>query len=232
MMRKIVLICLFMLTYESGAFAATHKNDRRDILPISSVSGTFSPEWNVRILGGGAFSLGEAGFADLLSPSAQVSVGYRFSRLLGARVAFNGWQARNRYNYPRFDYTWNYVRSSAEIVLDVTSVLAGWREGRLVSVNLFAGGGTAVGFRNIEANRARRNNPDFQGLEKLWAGTRFFWAARGGLELDLRLARRLSICLESDAGIFPDEFNSKVGKDSGFDWQFNCLVGLKFDLGR
>ena len=232
MMRKIVLICLFMLTYESGAFAATHKNDRRDILPISSVSGTFSPEWNVRILGGGAFSLGEAGFADLLSPSAQVSVGYRFSRLLGARVAFSGWQARNRYNYPRFDYTWNYVRSSAEIVLDVTSVLAGWREGRLVSVNLFAGGGTAVGFRNIEANRARRNNPDFQGLEKLWAGTRFFWAARGGLELDLRLARRLSICLESDAGIFPDEFNSKVGKDSGFDWQFNCLVGLKFDLGR
>ena len=176
--------------------------------------------------------MGEADFADLLSPSAQVSVGYRFSRLLGARVAFNGWQARNRYNYPRFDYTWNYVRSSAEIVLDVTSVLAGWREGRLVSVNLFAGGGTAVGFRNIEANRARRNNPDFQGLEKLWAGTRFFWAARGGLELDLRLARRLSICLESDAGIFPDEFNSKVGKDSGFDWQFNCLVGLKFDLGR
>ncbi len=232
MMRKIVLICLFMLTYAPGAFAVTHENDRRDILPISSVSGTFSPEWNVRILGGGAFSLGEADFADLLSPSAQVSVGYRFSRLLGARVAFNGWQARNRYNYPRFDYTWNYVRSSAEIVLDVTSVLAGWREGRLVSVNLFAGGGTAVGFRNIEANRARRNNPDFQGLEKLWAGTRFFWAARGGLELDLRLARRLSICLESDAGIFPDEFNSKVGKDSGFDWQFNCLVGLKFDLGR
>ena len=232
MMRKIVLICLFMLTYASGAFAVTHENDRRDILPISSVSGTFSPEWNVRILGGGAFSLGEDDFADLLSPSAQVSVGYRFSRLLGARVAFNGWQARNRYNYPRFDYTWNYVRSSAEIVLDVTSVLAGWREGRLVSVNLFAGGGTAVGFRNIEANRARRNNQDFQGLEKLWAGTRFFWAARGGLELDLRLARRLSICLESDAGIFPDEFNSKVGKDSGFDWQFNCLVGLKFDLGR
>lgn len=232
MMRKIVLICLFMLTYASGAFAVTHENDRRDILPISSVSGTFSPEWNVRILGGGAFSLGEADFADLLSPSAQVSVGYRFSRLLGARVAFNGWQARNRYNYPRFDYTWNYVRSSAEFVLDVTSVLAGWREGRLVSVNLFAGGGTAVGFRNIEANRVRRNNPDFQGLEKLWAGTRFFWAARGGLELDLRLARRLSICLESDAGIFPDEFNSKVGKDSGFDWQFNCLVGLKFDLGR
>ena len=232
MMRKIVLICLFMLTYASGAFAVTHENDRWDILPISSVSGTFSPEWNVRILGGGAFSLGEADFADLLSPSAQVSVGYRFSRLLGARVAFNGWQARNRYNYPRFDYTWNYVRSSAEIVLDVTSVLAGWREGRLVSLNLFAGGGTAVGFRNIEANRARRNNPDFQGLEKLWAGTRFFWAARGGLELDLRLARRLSICLESDAGIFPDEFNSKVGKDSGFDWQFNCLVGLKFALGR
>lgn len=232
MMRKIVLICLFMLTYAPGAFAVTHENDRRDILPISSVSGTFSPEWNVRILGGGAFSLGEADFADLLSPSAQVSVGYRFSRLLGARVAFNGWQARNRYNYPRLDYSWNYVRSSAEIVLDVTSLLAGWRQDRVVSLSMFAGGGAAVGFRNIEAARMRRNNPDFYGFGKLWTGTNIFWAVRGGLAVEVRLARRLSVCLEADAGIFPDDFNSKVGKDDCFDWQFNCLVGLKLGLGR
>ena len=230
MMRKIVLICLFVIFGVSGISASTaaaHPEDRQDIH-----SSDFRPEWFVQVLGGAAYSLGEADFVCLLSPAAQASAGCRFSRLFGARVAFSGWQARNRYNYPRFDYSWNYARSSAEIVLDVTSALAGWREGRLVSLNLFAGGGAAVGFRNLDANRARRNNPDFHGLEKLWTGTKFFWAGRGGLELDLRLARSLSICLEADAGIFPDDFNSKVGKDDGFDWQFNCLVGLKFALGR
>lgn len=232
MMRKIVLICLIMLAYASGAFAFTSENDRRDSLSIKSVSGSFSPEWNVRILGGEAYSLGEADFADLLSPAAQIAVGYRFSRLFGARGSFSGWQARNVYNYPRFDYNWNYVRSSAEIVLDVTSLLAGWRQDRVVSLSLFAGGGAAVCFRNTEAIRMRRNNPDFYGFGKLWTGTNVFWAARGGLVVDVRLARRLSLCLESDAGIFPDDFNLKVGKDDGFDWQFNCLVGLRFGLGR
>lgn len=71
-------------------------------------------------------------------------------------------------------------------------------------------------------------------ISKVWKnyGQGLSFSGRGGLELDLRLARSLSICLEADAGIFPDDFNSKVGKDDGFDWQFNCLVGLKFALGR
>lgn len=181
MMRKIVLICLFVILGVSGistSTAAAHPEDRQDIH-----SRDFRPEWFVQVLGGAAYSLGEADFVRLLSPAAQASAGCHFSRLFGARVAFSGWQARNLYNYPRFDYSWNYVRSSAEIVLDVTSALAGWREGRLVSLNLFAGGGAAVGFRNLDANRARRNNPDFHGLENYGQGLSF--SGRGGEALSL-----------------------------------------------
>ncbi len=78
----------------------------------------------------------------------------------------------------------------------------------------------------------RRNNPDFYGFGKLWTGTNIFWSARVGIAVDVRLSGRLSLCLEADAGIFPDDFNSKVGKNDGLDWQFNCLAGLKFGFGR
>ena len=84
----------------------------------------------------------------------------------------------------------------------------------------------------VEAARMLRNNETFYGFEKLWTGTKIFWGARGGLELDLRLSHCLSLCLETNVIMFPDEFNSKVGKDDPFDWQFNCLVGFKFSFGR
>ena len=176
--------------------------------------------------------MGEADFADLLSPAAQLSVGCRFDQMLGARISFSGWQAKGRYNYPYLDYQWNYVLSSAEIVFDLMSLFGGWHRDRLLSVNLFAGGGAAAGFRNIEAARMLRNNETFYGFEKLWTGTKIFWGARGGLEFDLRLSHCLSLCLETNVIMFPDEFNSKVGKDDPFDWQFNCLVGFKFSFGR
>ena len=232
MTRKFMLIWLFTLVFATVASGTDRKDDRHLVRSINSVSAGFTPEWNVRILGGGAYSLGEADFADLLTPAAQLSVGCRFDQMLGARISFSGWQAKGRYNYPYLDYQWNYVLSSAEIVFDLMSLFGGWHRDRLLSVNLFAGGGAAAGFRNIEAARMLRNNETFYGFEKLWTGTKIFCGARGGLELDLRLSHCLSLCLETNVIMFPDEFNSKVGKDDPFDWQFNCLVGFKFSFGR
>lgn len=232
MTKKTLFLVFFMLVFARFASATTHPGDRQDIPSAKFVSAEFSPEWYVRVIGGCAYSLGEADFTDLLSPAARLSVGYDFSRFIGARLSFGGWQARGRYNYPNLDYRWNYILSSAEIVLDITSIFGSVEQNRLVSLNLFAGGGAAAGFRNIEAARMRRNSDSFYGFAKLWTGTKAFWGAIGGLEVDFRLARCLSLCLESDAMMFPDDFNSKVGKDDAFDWQFNCLVGLKFSFGR
>ena len=68
MMRKIVLICLFVLLGVSGISASTaaaHPEDRQDIH-----SSDFRPDWFAQVLGGAAYSLGEADFASLLSPVA------------------------------------------------------------------------------------------------------------------------------------------------------------------
>lgn len=231
-MRKTILVTLLLLGMMLPAAAVARQSDRRPVInSTKAVPDGFRHSWYFQLQGGAAYSVGEADFIDLVSPSAQAAFGCRFSKLFGARLSVSGWQARNRYNYPKLKYSWNYVLPSLDVTLDVTSMLAGWRAERLISVNAFIGGGAPVGFGNHDAVRACRNN-DTYGFEKLWKGTKVFWAARGGLSADVRLSRCLSLGLEANADMLPEDFNSKVGKDDSFDWQFNCLVGLKLNFGR
>lgn len=231
-MKKTLLVTLLMVGLVLPVSAVDPQVDRRSADELTkTVSGEFRHQWYVQLQGGAGYSVGEADFMDLVSPSAQAAFGCRFSRLLGARVSVSGWQARNKYNYPELGYSWNYVLPSLEMTLDVTSLLAGWKDGRLVSLNAFIGGGVPVGFGNHDAVRACRGNENF-GFEKLWRDSKVFWAVRGGLSVDVRLSRNLTLGLEANADVLPDDFNSKVGKDDSFDWQFNCLVGLKYNFGR
>ena len=231
-MRKTILATLLLLGMILPLSAVTRSADEQPVTTTAKVvPGGFHHHWYFQLQGGAAYSVGEADFIDLVSPSAQAAFGYRFSKLFGARLSVSGWQARNRYNYPKLKYSWNYVLPSVELTLDVTSMLAGWRADRLISLNAFVGGGVPIGFGNHDAVRACRDNDNF-GFEKIWKDTKVFWAARGGLSADVRLSRCLSLGLEANADMLPDDFNSKIGKDDSFDWQFSCLVGLKFNFGR
>lgn len=214
------------------AVAFTLQDGRRSVTnQTMKVPSGFRHYWYLQLQGGASYLVGEADFMDLVSPSAQAAFGLQFSRVFGVRVSVSGWQARNKYNYPMLKYSWNYVLPSFGMTFDVTSMLAGWREGRLISLNAFLGGGAPVGLGNHDAVRACGNNENF-GFERLWEGTKVFWAARGGLSADVRLSRVLSLGLEANVDMLPEDFNSKVGKDDNFDWQFNCLLGLKFCFGR
>ncbi len=231
-MKKTFLLALLVAGMSLPVSATDRQTDRQSASGLTkAVPGEFHHQWYFQLQGGPAYTVGEADFLDLVSPSAQAAFGCRFSRLFGARVSVSGWQARNKYNYPKLKYSWNYVLPSLEMTLDVTSMLAGWRDRRLVSLNAIIGAGAPVGFGNHDAVRACRNNENF-GFEKLWKDTKVFWAARGGLSADVRLSRTLTLGLEANADILPDDFNSKVGRDDSFDCQFNCLVGLKFSFGR
>ena len=54
----------------------------------------FNPHWYGQIQGGGAYTLGETAFKDLLSPAAAVSLGYQFTPVVGLRVGAGGWQGK------------------------------------------------------------------------------------------------------------------------------------------
>ena len=57
----------------------------------------FTPHWYAQAQIGGQYTLGEIGFGKLLSPNAQVGIGYNFNKVVGARfecMAEQGWSER------------------------------------------------------------------------------------------------------------------------------------------
>ena len=54
----------------------------------------FRPNWGLKVQGGGAYTLGETSFADLLSPAAQLSATYNFHPAMGVRFGLSGWQGK------------------------------------------------------------------------------------------------------------------------------------------
>ena len=57
----------------------------------------FKPFWYLDVQGGAQWTIGEAKFKDLISPNVQLGLGYQFSKVVGARLAFNGWQDHTRF---------------------------------------------------------------------------------------------------------------------------------------
>ncbi len=54
----------------------------------------FTPHWYAQAQIGGQYTLGEIGFGKLLSPNAQVGIGYNFNKVVGARFSLNAWQSK------------------------------------------------------------------------------------------------------------------------------------------
>lgn len=54
----------------------------------------FSPYWFMQGQVGGAYTVGEATFSKLISPTAALSFGRQFTPIWGARLQVNGWEAK------------------------------------------------------------------------------------------------------------------------------------------
>ncbi len=198
---------------------------------VSEAYDSFNPHWFVQAQGGAGYSLGEADFGKLISPASQIAAGYKFNKLFALRLSASGWQAKNRYNYPKLDYKWNYVQPNLDAMLDLSNLFCGWNPRRVFNAYTFIGGGVAFCFNNDDAVRAQRNI-QYMGFQKLWDGTKLLLSARGGIGADFRISRRIYLGLEVNANVLPDKFNSKKGKNDNVDWQFNGLAGIKILLGK
>jgi len=196
---------------------------------VSPGSTFFVPHMYVQLQGGLAYDVGEASFGKLLSPAAQVSLGYQFNEYFGLRGSFNGAWARNRYAYPEAKYNWNFIQGTVDAQLDLTTLIFGSQPERELHVNAFAGVGANFSFNNDDAVEAdKRWGIDFQ---KLWRDNRWNPVFRFGLALDYFLNDNLALGAEVHANMLPDHFNSKLGRNDNRDWHMNALVGLKYTFG-
>ena len=186
----------------------------------------FCPHAYIQAHGGAQYTLGEAPFGDLVSPTVQLGVGYRFLPWMGARLAVGAWQSKGGFNGytadgPSRNVTYSYV------VFDLTSAIGGFNTSRLVSVTAFVGGGVNIGFGNDEAGDIARRG---YRLAYLWDGTKVLPVGRAGLGVDFRLSDAVSLGIEGNANITSDEYNSKDAAQP--DWYFNVMAGIKVNLGK
>ncbi len=203
----------------------------------------FNPHWYVQAQVGGQYTLGEIGFSDLISPNAQVGLGYNFNKVVGARLSFNAWQSKGgqKVNTTTYKWKWNYVAPMVDATFNLTNLFCEYNPERIVSVGVFGGIGANIAWSNEEAATAKAGimsnykNSSENPLEYLWKdpdgkGSKAFFAARLGANVDFRVSDRVSLGLEVSANTLSDHYNSK--KAGNPDWYFNALVGAKIALGK
>ena len=167
----------------------------------------FNPHWFVGAHAGAQYTLGEAKFGDLLSPTVQLSAGYRFTPWLSVRLSVGAWQSKGGFSgyetggrFATTTYKYNYVAPAVDVMFNLC---------------------------NDEANRLAAQG---YSLRYNWTGTKVRAVGRGGLSLDFRLSDRVSLGLEGAANVLTDRYNSKRAGNA--DWYFNVMAGVTINLGR
>lgn len=93
------------------------------------------------VQGGAQYTLGEAKFDKLISPNAQLGLGYQFSPVLGVRLQANGWQSKGGWNGYKgrdgkevpytADYKYNYVAPGIDVMVNLSNLICGWNPNRV-----------------------------------------------------------------------------------------------------
>lgn len=204
----------------------------------------FNPHWYVQAQVGGQYTLGEISFDKLLSPNAQLGLGYNFNKVVGARLSLNTWQSKagQKVQNTTYKWKWNYVAPMVGATFNLSNLFCGFDPNRVVDFGVFGGIGANIAWGNDEAADAQKailanktvSNATSVGvhapLEYLWDGSKAHFAARLGANVDFRVSEKVKIGVELSANTLSDRFNSK--KVGNPDWYFNALVGAKIALGK
>ena len=172
----------------------------------------FHPHWYVGGQFGAQYTLGEVSFGDLISPNAQVLVGYKFNPSFGLRLGVGFWQSKagvneELYGQAQKSFTWkqNYVAPTLDATLSLTNLIGGYNYNRLVDAGLLAGFGLNITSSNGAVDVAKQVSQPDTRISHLWDGTQCFLVGRFGAYADVRVAKRVSLGVEFNANITNDQ---------------------------
>lgn len=202
----------------------------------------FNPHWFVQGQIGGQYTTGETTFGKLISPNAQLALGYQMSSVWGLRLAVNGWQSRGGSEILDnvYKWKWNYVAPKLDLMFDLTNAIGGFKANRVVSCGIFAGVGANIGFGNDEAADVRNtimtnhfpaNYGGAEAMTYLWDGTKPRFMGNVGMNVDFKVSKRVKLGLEVSYNATTDHYNSKNAPGK-CDHYYNALAGVRVDLGK
>ena len=229
-LNKIILASALVLGYFPASAQEATEKPQYD----------FKGHWYIEAMGGAQYTLGETDFADLISPNAQLAVGYDFNPNLGLRLSVNAWQSKGGTDaisnyFAKQTYKWNYVAPTVDLVFNLSNIIAGYNPQRGVNVSIFGGIGANFAFGNDEANDLKNNYykgiwaPGFEPMRYCWENETSV-AGKFGAIFDIRLTDNWRLEVEANANVVDDHYNSKKAGNS--DWYFNALAGLKYNFGK
>lgn len=205
----------------------------------------FKPHAYVQAQVGAQYTLGEIGFGKLISPNAQIGVGYNFNKVIGARFVVNAWQSKAGTDFrgTTYKWKWNYIAPAVDATFNVSNLISGVNPCRLVDVTAFVGVGVNIAMNNDEAADVYNELANTYGtsilpsgyegrgqnLRYLWDNTSARMLGRLGLAADFKVSKKLSVGLEFAANFLSDTYNSK--KAGNTDWYYNALAGVKYTFG-
>lgn len=84
----------------------------------------FQPHWYVQGQFGAQYTLGEVSMGKLISPNAQLGVGYNFGKVVGARFVVNAWQSKGGSEIQGETYKWkyNYVAPMIDVTFNMSNL--------------------------------------------------------------------------------------------------------------
>ena len=170
-MKKIIFVAVLALVGMNAMAQRQEKVvdriDQRTVQELDhvDVNTLFKPYWYLDLQGGAQWTIGEAKFTDLLSPNVQLGLGYQFSKVVGARLAFNGWQSKGGFdNREIMKFKWKYIAGGLDLTFNLSNLVAGWNPKRLFNLSLFVGGGANYEFDNDEAKALAAQGYNMQYL--------------------------------------------------------------------
>ena len=86
----------------------------------------FRPHWNIQLMGGAGYTIGEANYTQLFSPAAALNLGWQITPAFGLRAGASGWQGKGHAIANGVEgYSFNYAQGSVDAVLDLGNLFAG-----------------------------------------------------------------------------------------------------------
>lgn len=208
--------------------------------PGDKVVYDFHPHFYVQGQFGAQYTLGEISFGKLVSPTAQLGIGYNFTKVFGLRLSANAWQSKggwdNHSDGNLYKWKWNYVAPQLDLTFNLTNLFFDYNPNRVFNLSLLLGGGANIAWNNDDAIAANASINKIQtltgnqNLDYVWDGTKVRGFGHAGLAGDFRVSDRVSLGLEVGANVTTDHYNSK--KAGNADWYFNALAGIKINLGK
>ena len=233
-MKKVILVAILALVGMNAMAQRQEKVvdriDQRTVQELDhvDVNTLFKPYWYLDLQGGAQWTIGEAKFKDLLSPNVQLGIGYQFSKVVGARLAFNGWQSKGGFdNREIMNFKWKYIAGGLDLTFNLSNLVAGWNPKRLFNLSLFVGGGANYEFDNDEAKALAAQG---YNMQYLWDDKEIRPYGRVGLQAMFRLSDAVNLLFEGNANGLSDKYNSKYGDN--IDKYVNALIGLRINLGK